>query len=89
MNLDFRILSTLMFLVIKIRKKHPIYVSQKCYEDKHGDLLLIGKKGRKHYVVVKDFNTFMYHHTLDCRKKHYCYCYITIIVSKLSVQKNY
>ena len=78
-----------MFLVIKIRKKHHLYVSQKYYEDKQGDLLLIGKKGKNRYVVIKDFTAFMYDHTLDCRKKHYCYLYITIIVSKLSVQKNY
>ena len=46
------------------KEKHSIYVSKKCYEEKHVDLLLIGEEGRRHYVLFKDFNTFMYDHTL-------------------------
>ena len=46
------------------KEKHSIYVSKKCYEEKHVDLLLIKKEGRRHYVHIKDFNTFMYDHTL-------------------------
>ena len=46
-----------------------------CYEEKHVDLLLIRKKDKKHYVLIKDFNTFMYDHTLHSGKKHFCrYC---------------
>ena len=57
------------------KEKHSIYVSIKCCEEKHIDLLLIGEKGNRHYVLIKDFNTFMYNHTLDRRKKHFCrYC---------------
>ena len=33
-----------MFLVMKIKEKHSIYVSKKCCEEEHVDLLLIGKK---------------------------------------------
>ena len=55
--------------------KYPIYVSKKCCEDKHVDLLLIGEGEKKHYVLIKDFNTFMYDHTLHCGRKHFCrYC---------------
>ena len=43
--------------------KHPIYISKKCYEDKHVDLLLMGKKNKTHYVFIKNFNTFMYDHS--------------------------
>ena len=32
----------------------------KYYEDKHVDSLLIGEKGKRHYILIKDFNTFMY-----------------------------
>ena len=53
-------------------ENHPIYVSKKCCEEKHVDLLLIGKEGKTHYVLIKYFNTFMYHHTLHHRKKHFC-----------------
>ena len=45
-------------------EKHPIYVSKKCWEKKHVDLLLIGEEGKGHYVLIKDCNTFMYDHKL-------------------------
>ena len=64
-------------------EKHPIYVSIKCCEEKHVDLLLIEEKGERHYVLVKDFNTFMYNHALQHRKN------IFDIVYKLLVQKKY
>ena len=55
--------------------KHPIYVSKNCCEEKHVDLLLIGEEGKRHYVLIKDFNTFIYDHTLHCGRKHFChYC---------------
>ena len=50
-------------------RKYPIYVLKKCCEEKHVDLLLIGEEGQKHYVLIKDFNTFMYDHTLHREKK--------------------
>ena len=40
--------------------KYPIYVSKKCCEGKYVDLLLIAEGEKKHYVLIKDFNTFMY-----------------------------
>ena len=27
-----------------------------------------------HHVLIKDFNTFMYDHTLYCGRKRFCYC---------------
>ena len=56
--------------------KYPIYVSKKCCEDKHVDLLLIGETEIKHYVLIKDFNTFMHDHTLHCARKHFCFYYL-------------
>ena len=44
---------------------------------KHGDLLLIGKEGKKHYVLIKHFNTFTEENIF------------AIIVYKLLVQKKY
>ena len=56
------------------KEKHPMYVSKKC-EEKEVDLLLIEEKGKKRYVCIRDFNTFVYNHTLHCRKKSFCrYC---------------
>ena len=45
---------------------------KKCCEEKHVDLLLTEKKGKRHYVLIKDLNTFMYNHILHCKKKHFC-----------------
>ena len=43
--------------------------------DSHVDLILICKGEKKHYVLIKDFNTFMYDHTLHRGRKHFCrYC---------------
>ena len=41
----------------KNKEKHPIYISKKC-EEEHVDLLLIGKEAKRHYVLIKYFNTF-------------------------------
>ena len=52
---------------------------KKCCEDKHVDWLLIGNGQKKHYVVIKDFNTFTYHHTLHYGRKHLCpYCLLAV-----------
>ena len=48
---------------------HLIYLSKKCCEEEHGDLLLIGEEGERHYVLIKDFNMFIYDHSLHCGKK--------------------
>ena len=56
------------------KEKHPSHLSKKCCEDKHIDLSLIGEGEKKHYVLIKNFNTFMYDHTLHSRRKHFC-CY--------------
>ena len=49
--------------------------NQKCFEEKNVDLLIIGKEGKKQYVLLKDFNTLIYNHTLHHGRKHFChYC---------------
>ena len=56
--------------------KYPIYVSNKSCKDQCSvDLLFIGEGQRKHYIFMNDFNTFLYHHKLDCGRKSFCsYC---------------
>ena len=57
------------------KEKHPIYVSKRCCKEKHVDLLLTEEKDKRHYVLIKDFNTFMYNHTLHHGKNRFChYC---------------
>ena len=36
---------------------------------------MIVEEEKRHYVLIKDFNTFMYDHTLHCGRKNPChYC---------------
>ena len=65
-------------------EKYSIYVSKECYEEKHFDLLLIGEKGKIHYVLIKDFNTFMYDNIL-----HHGKYIFAVIFYRLLVQKKY
>ena len=57
------------FFGYKNKEKHPIYVSKKSCEEKHFNLLLIEEKGKRNYLLTKDFSTFMYNHTLHHRNK--------------------
>ena len=53
----------------KNKEKQRIYVSKKCCEEKHVDLLMIAEN------LIKDSNTFMYDHTLHRGREHFChYC---------------
>ena len=63
--------STLEFLVMKIRKIYNLCV-KKCCEDKHVDVLLIGEGEKKLYVLIKDFNIFIYAYTLHHGRKRFC-----------------
>ena len=54
------------------KEKHPINVLKNFCEDKHVDLLLVDEREKKHHVFIKNFNTFMYNHTLH-RGKRTCY----------------
>ena len=53
------------------QEPHPVYISK----DKFNymlNLLLITKRKEQHYVLVKDFNKFMYNQTKHARRKHFC-----------------
>ena len=45
-------------------KKNIQSIYKKYFQEKHVDLLLIGKEGKRRYVLIKDFTTFMYDHAL-------------------------
>ena len=56
------------------KQKFPIYISKEKYQD-HMELLLITEGENKHYVLIKDFNKFMFSQTKHEHKKHFCmYC---------------
>ena len=50
---------------------YPVYISKEMYKD-HMELLLITKDEKKHYVLIKDFNKFMYNQTKHKERKHFC-----------------
>ena len=36
----------------------------------------MGEEGKRHYVLIKDFNTFMYDHALPRRRRNFCRYYL-------------
>ena len=42
---------------------------KKCCGEKHVGLLLIREEGKRHYVFIKDFSTFMYDYKLHRGRK--------------------
>ena len=60
-----------MYLDMKIKKPYPIYTSKEKFED-HMELLLITENENKHYVLMKDFDRFMFNQTKHKNKKHFC-----------------
>ena len=52
----------------------PIHISKETFEDQM-NLLLIIEDEKKHYVLIKDFNAFMYNQSKHKERKHFCmYC---------------
>ena len=52
----------------------PIHISKETFKDQM-NLLLITKDEKKHYVLIKDFNSFMYNQSKHKERKHFCmYC---------------
>ena len=52
----------------------PINIPKETFEDQM-NLLLITKDAKKHYVLIKDFNAFMYDQSKHKERKHFCmYC---------------
>ena len=53
------------------KQPYPIFVSKEKY-DKHMNLLLITEDKNEHYVLIKDFNRFMFNQTKHENRKHFC-----------------
>ena len=53
------------------KQPYPIYVSKEKH-DRHMNLLLITEDVNKHYVLIKDFNRFMFNQTKHEHRKHFC-----------------
>ena len=53
------------------KQPYPIYISKEKNED-HMELILITENENNHYVLIKDFNKFMYNQTKHEHRKHFC-----------------
>ena len=51
-----------LFFGYENKEKHPIYVSKKCCEKKNVDILIIEQKGKRHYVLIKNYNSLIQSH---------------------------
>ena len=69
----------------EIGKKFPIYVSSEKYE-KELDLLLITQGDKWHYVLIKDFNRFMYDISKNEGSKHFCKCCLQYFTTKKTLE---
>ena len=49
----------------------PIHISKETFEDQM-NLLLITEDEKKHYLLIKDFNAFMFNQTKHKERKHFC-----------------
>ena len=53
------------------KQPYPVYISKEKYED-HMELLLVTKDENMHYVLIKDFNKFMYKQKKHKERKNFC-----------------
>ena len=53
------------------QEPYPVYISKEKFNDML-KLLLITKGIEQHYVLIKDFNKFMYNQTKHRERKHFC-----------------
>ena len=69
-----RTASESMCLVMKMDNHFP-FTSSKRHSKDQMNLLLITKDEKKHYVLIKDLNAFMYNESKHKERKHFCmYC---------------
>ena len=70
------------------RQRHPVYISKEKFK-KHINMLLITEGENKHYVLIKDFNKFMFNKTKHQHRKHFCVYYCLQCFSSDEVLNNH
>ena len=48
--------------------------------ERHVDSLMIEKESQSRYVLIKDFNTFIYNQTLHLDRKHFVTIFCNVLV---------
>ena len=72
---DYRKIETMNYINISVfgyekQERYPVNISKEKFNDTL-NLLLITKGKEQHYVLIKDFNKFMYNQTKHARRKHF------------------
>ena len=65
----------------------PIHISKEEFEDQM-NLLLIAKDEKRHYLLIKDFNAFMYNQSKHKERKHFCMYCLQCFSSKSTLAKH-
>ena len=73
---------------MKIRRNIQIIYHRNVVK-KNVDLLLIEEKGKRHYVFIKDFNTFMYDHSFHRGRKYFCRYCLQSFSTEGNIKKSY
>ena len=69
------------------KKPYPIYTSTEKFED-HMESLLITENESKHYVLMKDFDRFIFNQTKHKNKKHFCMHCLQCFSSEKNIEKS-
>ena len=69
------------------RQPYPIHISKETFEDQM-NLLLITEGEKKHYVLIRDFNRFMYNQSKHQHRKHFCLSCLQCFSSKNVLEKH-
>ena len=81
-KVEKKIESALVFLVMKWEKISNLYID-KILLSRHVHFLLIEYKGTSHYVLIKDFNRFMYNQMLHRDRKHFVVVYSLLLETEI------
>ena len=65
----------------------PIHISKETFEDQM-NILLITRDEKKHCVLIKDFNAFMYNQSKHKEKKHFCMSCLQYFSSESNLVKH-
>ena len=69
------------------RQPYPIHISKETFEDQM-NLLLITEDEKKHYVLITDFNRFMYNQSKHQHCKNFCLSCLQCFSSKYVLEKH-
>ena len=69
------------------RQPYPIHISKETFEDQI-NLLLITEDEKKHYVLIRGFNRFMYNQSKHQHRKHFGLSCLQYFLSKDVLEKH-